>query len=486
MPAFVRGEKRLLIDGRWVSAASGETIDTIDPATGQTIAAIARGAAADVEAAVAAARRAFEGPWAGWTPFERQRLLLRVQDIVDAQFDELALIETVDMGAPLARTRAMRTATAQVIGFYASQTRAGDTSTPAHSLPGEITAMYMKAPLGVVAGIIPWNAPLVSLWWIIGPVLATGCTAVIKPAEDASLSVLRVSELLLEAGVPAGVINVITGYGGEAGAALAAHPDVDRVSFTGSTETGRKIIAASAGNMKRVQLELGGKSPDIVFADADLDRAVPGTAMSVFANSGQVCIAGTRLLVQRSIHDAFVDRLSTFSRSLIVGDGRDPGVQLGPLVSKAQLDRVAGYVEAGTAEGARLVCGGDRPGGCSASGFFMAPTVFADVTNAMTIAREEIFGPVISVIPFDDPAEALRIANDTPYGLGGGVWTRDVSMTLRMARGLRAGTVWVNGYGAIDPAIGFGGVRMSGYGWKGGPEHVESFLYRKAVYITLD
>jgi aldehyde dehydrogenase (NAD+) len=340
--------------------------------------------------------------------------------------------------------------------------------------------------VGVVGGIIPWNAPLMSQWWILGPTLATGCTAILKPAEDASLTPLRMAELLLEAGMPPGVINVVKGYGHEAGSALAGHRGVDRVAFTGSVETGRKIVAASAGNLKRVQLELGGKSPDIVFADADLDAAVPGAAMGVFNNTGQICAAGTRLLVQRSIHEEFVERLRTFTRSLRVGDPLDPATNLGPLVSSRQLDRVMRYVEIGAEEGAQLAEGGKRLGGAHAGGFFVEPTVFANVHNDMTIAREEIFGPVASVIPFDTLEDALRTANDSEYGLAGGVWTRNVATAHKVAQGIQAGTIWVNCYGVLDINVGFGGYKMSGYGWKGGADHVDSFLYQKAVYMNHD
>jgi aldehyde dehydrogenase (NAD+) len=307
---------------------------------------------------------------------------------------------------------------------------------------------------------------------------------VLKPAEDASLSVLRVVELLHEAGVPEGVVNVVTGYGSVAGEALARHPGVDRVAFTGSTATGRRIIEASAVNIKKLQLELGGKSPDIVFADADLDKAVPGAAMAVFNNSGQICYAGTRLFVERKIQDEFVERVTAHAKSLKVGNGLDPDVNLGPLISKKQLDRVLGYVDGAPGEGARLAGGGKRLGGDLAKGYFVEPTVFADVNNDMTIAREEIFGPVISVIPFDDPDEVLRMANDTEYGLGGAVWTSNVSTALKMVHGIKSGTLWVNCYGMVDPAVGFGGIKLSGYGTKGGPNHVDSYLYSKSVYMN--
>ena len=480
---FLARPKFLRVGGQWLPATNGQFIETINPATGEVISALPAGAADDIDLAVAAARRAFEGEWSGWTPIQRQRLLLRINDLVEQNFDELAAIETLDMGVPLSRVRGFKAGLSQMILFFASQTGCATVETRAASLGEAFTPLMFRAPLGVVGGIIPWNAPLMSMWWIFGPTLATGCTAVIKPAEEASLSVLRMAELLVEAGMPEGVINVVTGYGASAGAALAAHPDVDRISFTGSTQTGRKIVEASAGNIKRVQLELGGKSPDIIFADADLDLAIPGAAMSVFGNSGQVCIAGTRLLVQRSIQEEVVSRLTAFAQALKVGNGLDEAVHLGPIVSGRQLTTILDYIAIGQQEGAVLECGGQRLAGDLKNGFFVEPTVFSGVSNQMRIAREEIFGPVISVIPFDDADEALRLANDTPYGLGGGIWTRDLSTAMKMAKGIRAGTVWINNYGALDPAVGFGGTKMSGYGWKGGREMVESYLYQKAVYI---
>ncbi|MBT2336631.1 aldehyde dehydrogenase [Variovorax paradoxus] len=485
VPPFVGGSKKLFIGGKWVEPVSGKAFDAINPADGQVLARIAQGEAADIDKAAATARTAFEGPWSRWTPVERQRLLLRVLALVEAHADELALIETLDMGAPLARSKGLANFAAQTILFYSTQTAAASVTTHQNSLPGHMMTLSHKAPLGVVGGIIPWNGPLMSVWWVVGPTLATGCTAVIKPAEDACLSTLRVAELLQEAGVPDGVINVVTGYGADAGAALAAHPGVDRVAFTGSVETARRIIGASAGNIKRLQLELGGKSPDIVFADADLNLAVPGAAMGVYGNSGQVCLAGTRLFVQRGIHEEFVTRLQQFTATLKVGSGLEPGVNLGPLISSRQLDRVLGYVDIGTREGATLASGGKRLGGTLANGYFVEPTVFAGVHNQMKIAQEEIFGPVISVIPFDDTDDALRLANDTPFGLGGGVWTRDLSTAHKVSQGIKSGTVWINCYGALDPNVGFGGYKMSGYGWKGSAEHVDSFLYRKAVYMNV-
>jgi aldehyde dehydrogenase (NAD+) len=478
-------QKDHFVDGVWRPSLADERLETINPATGKVLATLARGRAADVEAAVAAARAAFEGPWSRFTPNDRQTLLRRVHEVIDKHYDELSRIESLDMGAPVARMKGAKSYVLQCIDFFATQTGRACGQTIPNSLPGTFTTLTLKAPVGVVGAIIPWNGPLLSQWWTIGGTLASGCTAIIKPAEDASLSVLRTAELLLEAGVPKGVINVITGTGVEAGAALAAHPGVDRLSFTGSTVTGREIIKASAGNIKRLQLELGGKSPDIVFADADLDKAVPGTAMAVFSNTGQICYAGTRLLVERKIHDEFVARLAEFSRRIKVGDPFDATVQLGPVISERQLRSVMGYVESGQKGGAALISGGNRLlAGALRDGYFVEPTVFSNVSNAMQIAREEIFGPVISVIPFDTAEEALKIANDTEYGLAGAVWTSNVATVDRMMRGIEAGTVWVNCYGLVDPAVGFGGYKHSGYGWKGGEQHIEGFLYQKSVCIN--
>lgn len=486
-PAFLSNPDKLhFIDGKWQPSATSEAIQTFNPATGKVLATLARGGQADIDAAVSAARRAFEGPWSRFTPHERYALMLRVCDVIERNFDELAVLDTLDMGAPLSRTKAMKEGLLKTIMYFASQAMNWSGATIPNSLAGNYTTLTIKAPIGVIGGITPWNAPLISMWWIMGGALATGCTAVLKPAEDASLTTLRTAELLTEAGVPAGVINVVTGYGAEVGAALAAHMGVDRIAFTGSTVTGREIIKASAGNMKRIQLELGGKSPDIVFADANLDKAVPGAAMAVFNNSGQICSAGTRIFVQRSCYEEFVARLVAFTNTVRVGDPFDPAVQLGPLVSERQLDRVMTYMAIGANEGARLAAGGIRLTGELSEGYFVAPTVFADVGNHMRVAREEIFGPVASVIPFDTAEEALRLANDTEYGLGGAVWTSSVGTMTRMIHGIKAGKVWVNCYGLADPAVGFSGVKQSGYGVKGGAQHVDGFLYEKSVCINGD
>jgi aldehyde dehydrogenase (NAD+) len=477
-------DKMLFIDGAWRPPFSGESIPTFNPATGKVLATLARGQKEDVDLAVAAARRAFEGPWSRFTPQQRYTLMLRVADVLEANFDELATLESLDMGAPFARTQAMKNGVLQSVRYFAAQALNYVGTTIPNSLRGPYTTLTLKAPVGVVGSIIPWNGPMISMWWTMGGTLASGCTTVIKTAEDASLTALRTAELLIEAGVPPGVVNIVTGYGPEAGAALAAHMDVDRIAFTGSTGTGREVIKASASNMKRVQVELGGKSPDIVFADADLDKAVPGAAMGVFHNTGQICSAGTRIFVQRSIYEEFVARLAGFTRGIKVGDPFDPQTQLGPVISSRQMARVLDYVAIGRDEKAQLVVGGNRVGGHLAEGYYIEPTVFAGVDNSMRIAREEIFGPVASVIPFETVDEAIALGNDTIYGLGGAVWTTNVSTMLKSIHGLKAGKLWVNCYGLADPAVGFSGVKQSGYGVKGGRDHIEGFLYEKSVCIN--
>jgi aldehyde dehydrogenase (NAD+) len=478
------GLKRMLIDGQWVDAVSGKTFESRNPATGELLATVAEGDHEDIDKAVTVARRAFEGPWSKFTPYERQSLLLRFADLVEKHFDELSTLDTLDMGAPLSRTRGGRLRVLGMLRFYAGQATSIHGETIENSLPGEIFSYTLKEPVGVVGAIIPWNSPLTASVWKIGPALATGCTVVLKPAEEAPLTPLRLGELALEAGVPPGVINVVPGFGETAGAALAAHPDVDKVAFTGSHLTGQAIVKASAGNLKRVSLELGGKSPDIVFADADIDAAVPGAAMAVFANSGQICSAGTRLFVEQRIYDEFVDKVAAFGKDLRVGNGLDPDVQIGPLVSEEQLKRVTGYFDIGQKEGASAVVGGRRlTDGQLGQGYFVPPTVFANVHDEMRIAQEEIFGPVISAISFKDPDELVKRANATNFGLGSGVWTRDVSKAHKFAKAIRAGSVWVNCYQAMDPAVPFGGYKMSGYGRESGIQHVEEYLNVKAVWI---
>jgi aldehyde dehydrogenase (NAD+) len=480
----IGGTQKLLIDGREVDALSGRVFETRNPATGELLALVAEGGAEDIDFAVAAARRAFEGPWSRFTPFERQACLLKFADLVEDHFEDLSLLDVLDMGAPISFARARRQRAIGLLRFYAGMCTSIHGETLPNSLPGNVFSYTLREPVGVVGAITPWNAPLTSTIWKIGPVLASGCTMVLKPAEDAPLTALELGRLALEAGIPPGVVNIVPGRGEVAGAALAAHMDVDKVAFTGSDATGRKVIEASKSNIKRVMLELGGKSPDIVFADADLDAAVTGAGMGVFANSGQICSAGTRLLIERPIYDEFVARLSEFARGLRVGNGADPATQIGPLVSATQLARVTGYIDVGLGEGAHAAAGGGRlTEGALAKGYFVAPTVLSGVDNGMRIAQEEIFGPVASAIPFDTPEKAAALANATPFGLGGGVWTGSVKKAHFMAKAIRTGTVWVNCYGLLDPTIPFGGYKASGYGRESGLQHVDEYLQTKAVVM---
>lgn len=477
--------KLMLIDGEWKPSVTGKTFQSIDPSTGAMLAEVALGGREDIELAVSAARKAFEGPWSRFKPFERQQILLKLADLVDRNYEELARLDSLDYGGALSRTLPRKRRHVGLLRFYAGLATNITGQTIENSIPGEAFSYTLKEPVGVVGGIFAWNAPLDMMVWKIAPVLATGCTIVVKPPTEAALTPLRFAELLLEAGVPPGVVNVVPGAA-EAGAALAEHPGVDKITFTGSTATGQAIVRASAGNLKRVTVELGGKSPDIVFADADLDAAVPAAAMAVFANAGQVCAAGTRLFVHRSIHEEFAARVAAFARQLKVGDSMDPKTEMGPLISARQMDRVLGYIESGRLEGARLLQGGVRvQEGAAAGGFFVQPTVFSEVTDDMKIAREEIFGPVASIFSFDTVEEVIARSNASPYGLAGGVWTRDVTVAHRVARGLKAGSVWVNSYSAMDPAVPFGGYKMSGYGRESGAQHLEAFLETKSVTFKL-
>jgi aldehyde dehydrogenase (NAD+) len=479
--------RRMFIDGKWVEARSGQTLETSNPATGAVIGHVPRGEAIDIDIAVSAARRAFEGPWSRFKPFERQAVLLRIADLFEKHWEEISQSDTTDMGMPIARTRANKLRVIGMLRFYAGMATSLHGQTIENSLPGDVMSFTRKEPVGVVGAIIPWNAPTAASIWKVGPALATGCTIVLKPSEEAPLTPLLIADLMHEAGVPPGVVNIVTGTGVEAGARLAEHPDIDKIVFTGSTATGQAIIRASAGNLKRVSLELGGKSPVIVCADADLDKAVPIAAMAAFANSGQICIAGSRLLVERTIHDELVERLGKFAAALKIGDGADPSTEIGPLVSRRQLDKVEGFLRSGRDEGATVVAGGRRANeGHLAKGNFIEPTVFAGVSDRMQIARDEIFGPVISALPFDTLDEAVKRANATQYGLAAGVFTRDVSKAHSLSRSLRAGSVWVNTYHAIDPAVPFGGYKMSGYGREGGAEQLDAYLNTKGVFIKLD
>jgi len=476
--------RHLLIDGKWVPALSGKTMERINPASGCVVAHLAEGDAQDIDLAVAAARKAFEGPWRKFKPFDRQAVLLRLADLVEKNFEELSRSVTIDMGAPYTRALGQRQRIIGWLRYYAGLATAIHGETIENSVPGEVFSFATREPVGVVGSIIPWNGPLGAAIWKIGPVLATGCTMVLKPAEEGSLAPLRLGELLQEVGLPDGVVNIVTGRGEVAGAALAAHPDIDKVAFTGSHVAGQSIVKASAGNLKRLSLELGGKSPNIVFADADLDQAVPGSAMGVFSNSGQVCSAGTRLFVEESIYAKFIERLADYTRQLRIGDGLEPSTQIGPVVSRKQYDRVKQYLDIATAEGAEPVVGGGLatvPG--LENGLFIQPTVFSKVDDRMTIAREEIFGPVVSTFSFRDIDEVARRANDTDFGLAAGIWTRDISKAHLLSRRIRAGVVWINCYGLGDPAVPFGGYKMSGYGRESGIQHVNEYLQVKSLWV---
>jgi aldehyde dehydrogenase (NAD+) len=485
-PRFLDGQpKQLFIDGDWTPAASGKTFQTENPSTGEVLAELAEGDKADVDRAVAAARRAFdEGPWSRFTPMQRQRVMLKLADLIDENIAEFGLLDSMEMGAPVGLGD-FGSPPSDTMRYYAGWPTKLHGETVSNSISESMFTYTLKQPVGVVAAIVPWNGPLISAMWKMGPALAAGCTMILKPAEEAGLSPLLLGELAIQAGFPPGVFNVVTGFGETAGAALSAHPDVDKIGFTGSTATGQAIMRAAAGNLKKLTLELGGKSPDIVFADADLDAAVVGAGMGVFGNTGQMCIAGSRIYVERSIYQEFTDRLAEFAGSLRVGHSLDPQTQIGPVVSSGQLERVTGYLEIGRQEGARAVAGGARlTEGDLAKGFFVPPTVFVDVRDDMRITTEEIFGPVAAVMPFDTLEEAVSRANRTQFGLGGGVWTRDIGKAHKVAKAIRAGTMWVNTYGVVDPAIPFGGMKMSGWGKDLGMQSVEDYLTVKAVWIN--
>ncbi|MEC7764305.1 MAG: aldehyde dehydrogenase family protein [Pseudomonadota bacterium] len=484
--ALAGNPRKMLIDGQWVDALSGETFDTINPANGEVLATLPKGGKADVDLAVAAARRAFEGEWSKLTPFDRQGLLIKLGDLIEAHFEEIATTDTLDMGGPISRTIMGKRRAVGLCRYYAGMATSVHGASYANSAPGNPLSYSVKEPVGVVGAINPWNGPFGLSLWKIAPALAAGCTIVLKPAEQAPLSPVLLGKLCMEAGIPAGVVNVITGYG-DAGAAIAEHPGIDKVAFTGSTEVGQSIIRASAGNTKRVSMELGGKSPNIVFADANLDKAIPAAAMAVFMNSGQICSAGTRLFIEDEIYDQVIEGIAEFTKTLKLGDPTDPTTDLGPLVTREQYEKVAGYIESGLEQGAQMKTAKEwRPGGDMAKGNYIAPTLFAEVQDDMKICREEIFGPVISAIRFSDIDEAIRRANDTPYGLGSGVWTRDLNKANKVAAGLQAGSVWINCYQQLDPAVPFGGYKMSGFGRESGPEHIEEFMNTKAIWVMPD
>ncbi|MGV9383797.1 aldehyde dehydrogenase family protein [Nonomuraea sp. NPDC003707] len=484
---FVATPRQLFIDGRWVDAASGRTFATPNPATGRPLAQVAEADAEDVERAVRAARRAFDGPWSRLTPSERGRLIWKIGDLILEHADELAQLESLDNGKPLAVARAADIPlSADMFHYMAGWATKieGNTITPSVPyMPGAAFHAYtLREPIGVIGQIIPWNFPLLMAAWKLAPALATGNTVILKPAEQTPLTALRLAELIAEAGVPDGVVNVLPGYGETAGAALAAHDGVDKVAFTGSTEVGKLIVHAAAGNLKKVSLELGGKSPNIVFDDADPELAVQGAANAIFFNHGQCCVAGSRLFVQQSHFEQVVEGVADIARGIRLGSGLEPGTQMGPLVSDEQLQRVTGYLDSGRSEGARTVVGGARHGD---QGYFVQPTVITDTHPEMKIVREEIFGPVVVASPFSDLDEIAAQANDTTYGLGAGIWTRDISKAHALASKLRAGTVWINCYNVFDAALPFGGYKQSGWGREMGHEVLEAYTEVKAVCTQL-
>jgi acyl-CoA reductase-like NAD-dependent aldehyde dehydrogenase len=480
---FVEEPPRMMIGGRAVEAASGQTLDVVDPSTGQVLTRVPRGATEDVDAAVDAARAAAEDRrWSGLRPGKRTEVLFKVAELIKRRMPELAQLEALDAGKPLKLASGEIWGSAEAFRYYAGwPTKVAGETTPTDD---RLFVYSLREPVGVCAGIIPWNYPLVMASWKVAPALAFGNVIVLKPAEQTPLSALKLAEICLEAGVPEGVVNVVTGLGPEAGQALAQHSGVDKIAFTGSTEVGRKILHASEGNLKRVTLELGGKSPNIVFADADMRRAAKGSMQGVFLNSGQMCTAGSRILVERAVHDDLVAALVDATRSMKLGPALDEDTGMGPVVSEEQLERVTGYIDIGRAEGASVATGGGRAEALG-DGYYVEPTIFTGVRNTMRIAQEEIFGPVAAVIEVDSVDEAIAVANDTIYGLAAAVWTNDVSKAHKVARAIKAGTVWVNTAGLYDPAVSFGGYKQSGFGRELGRQSMEAYTQTKSVWVSL-
>ncbi len=482
---LAKSPHKLLIDGQWVGAASGKTYASINPSDGQKLAELASAGREDVDRAVAAARRALDGPWGQLTPAQRESSLRRIGDLIAAHSDELAELESIDNGKPISHTRLIDApaATRLVYNFAGWPTKiAGET--PAVSIPNHFV-YTRREPVGVVGIIIPWNYPLIHAMQKVSPALACGNTVILKPAQLASLAVVRLGELMQAAGLPPGVVNIITGPGTVIGAAMAEHPDINKLQVTGSTAVGRSVIRASAGNLKRLALELGSKAPNIIFADANLDESLPGAFKAAFGNTGQSCVAGARLFVQKPIFDEVTARLVELAQATRIGHALNPATELGPIVDQTQTNTILNYIKSGQEQGATLVCGGQQlTAGDFGRGFYIQPTIFTNMRDEMVIAREEIFGPVLPIFSFETEAEVIERANDTVYGLAAGVWTGDVGRAHRLGARLRAGVVWVNTYDLFDPAVPFGGFKGSGYGRDNGREVIEAYTEVKSVWVS--